>query len=104
MRIYDCRIYDSGIGIDIELDLRIGKESDKDIRPPGSSRFTLIENREIYNNEKTLSVGMRYSQVRAQGCFIDNQRKEQQPVILVPIPSDRPRPGPFHDTHPTQFG
>ena len=82
MRISDCRIYDSGMGIDIEPDLRIGTEFDKDIRPPGSSRFTIIENCEIYNNEKPLSVGVRYSQVRVQGCFIDNQRNNQQPVIL----------------------
>ena len=82
VRISDCRIYDSGMGIDIEPDLRIGTEFDKDIRLPGSSRFTIIENCEIYNNEKPLSVGMRYSQVRVQGCFIDNQRNSQQPVIL----------------------
>lgn len=82
IRISDCRIYDSGMGIDIEPDLRIGTEFDKDIRPPGSSRFTIIENCEIYNNEKPLSVGMRYSQVRVQGCFIDNQHNDQQPVIL----------------------
>jgi Right handed beta helix region len=82
VRISDCRIYDSGMGIDIEPDLRIGQEFDKDIRPPGSSRFTIIENCEIYNNEKPLSVSVRYSQVRVQGCFIDNQRNNQQPVIL----------------------
>ena len=82
MRISDCRLYDSGMGIDIEPDLRIGTEFDKDISPPGSSRFTIIENCEIYNNEKPLSVGVRYSQVRVQGCFIDNQRNNQQPVIL----------------------
>ncbi len=70
------------MGIDIEPDTRIGTEIDKDIRPPGSSRFTIVENCEIYNNEKPLSVGVRYSQVRVQGCFIDNQRNDQQPVIL----------------------
>lgn len=102
-RISDCRIYNSGMGIDIEPDLRIGTEFDKDIEPPGSgsspdrdpvdnkgkilappgsSRFTIIENCEIYNNEKPLSVNMRYSQVRVQGCFIDNQHNNQQPVVL----------------------
>jgi Right handed beta helix region len=89
VRISDCRIYDNGMGIDIEPDLWIGATSplgtisfDKDINPPGSSRFTLIENCEIYNNEKPLSVVSKYSQVRVQGCFIDNQRNSQQPVIL----------------------
>jgi hypothetical protein len=83
IRISDCRIYKGGMGIDIEPDVRIGtEEADKDIEPPGSSRFTIIENCEIYNNEKPLSVGMRYSQVRVQGCFIDNQHNNLQPVIL----------------------
>lgn len=82
IRISDCRIYDSPMGIDIEPDLRIGTEFDKDIRPPGSSRFTIIENCEIYDNEKPLSVNVRYSQVRVQGCFIDNQHNDQQPVTL----------------------
>jgi Right handed beta helix region len=82
IRISDCRLYDSDMGIDIEPNLRIGTEFDKDIMPPGSNRFTIIENCEIYNNEKPLSVDVRYSHVRVQGCFIDNQRDNVQPVIL----------------------
>jgi hypothetical protein len=82
IRIADCRIYGSGMGIDIEPDLAIGTEYDVNIQPPGSSRFTVIENCEIFNNVKPLSVGVRYSHVRVQGCFIDNEYENQQPVIL----------------------
>ena len=82
IRVSDCRIYDSGMGVDIEPDLRIGTDFDKDIEPPGSSQFTIIENCEIYNNEAPLGVNVRYSQVRVQGCFIDNKRDSQQPASL----------------------
>lgn len=92
IRISDCRIYANGMGIDIEPDLWIGSTfppgtnppdiADKDIDPPGSSRFTLIENCEIYNNYKPLSVNTKYSQVRVQGCFIDNQQNHPYAVIL----------------------
>jgi hypothetical protein len=103
VRISNCRIYNNGMGIDIEPNVRTGTQIDKDIEPPGtgssrdrdpfdengkilappgSSRFTIIENCEIYNNEKPLSVNKRYSHVRVQGCFIDNQRDNSQPVVL----------------------
>ena len=82
VRVSDCRIHDAGMGIDIEPDLSIGDDFDTGIPPPGSSRFTTIENCEIFANQKPLSVNVRNSHVRVQGCFIDNQFNNQQPVIL----------------------
>jgi hypothetical protein len=89
IRISDCRIHDCGMGIDIEPDFwvgappRPGAESfDTSIDPPGASRFSIIENCEIYNDDSPLTVNVRYSHVRVQGCFINNQRSVQQPVVL----------------------
>lgn len=92
LRIANCRLYNSGMGIDIEPDagvIELGIEPDALDPTPDvnralarQNRFTLIENCEIYRNESPLTVGVRYSQVRVQGCFIDNQRQSRQPVVL----------------------
>jgi len=99
VRISDCRIYDNGMGVDIEPDLWIGtspvpgdqgelRPFDVNIRPqgrrdlPGWSWLTLLDNCQVFDCDKPFSVAVKYSHVVIRGCFIDNARQHAYPLIM----------------------